>query len=271
MNFEPLDTESINRILHDNRFGKRIMYLPTTTSTNSEAKQLIEDGCEEGTVVVADVQTAGHGRLDRTWYSPPGGLWFSIVLKPEALEPQQLTLLSLMAGVAAAEVLNQQFQLDVQLKWPNDLLKSGKKLGGILTESVFSNTNLLGVVIGLGINLNQDKNELHEEIRSTAITLRSVLPDSNVISRENVLAGIISKLEKYYQMLNTGKVEELLTKWGTLSTTIGSRVKIELENGNYLMGLARGLDPNGALLIEADNGAVHTILAGDCIHLVREV
>ncbi|UCH88785.1 MAG: biotin--[acetyl-CoA-carboxylase] ligase [Thermoplasmata archaeon] len=265
-----LDIDLVQQNLTTSKIGKRIIHLATTPSTNTEAKELLAEGCEEGTAVVADVQTEGRGRLQRTWYSPPGGLWLSVILKPSGLQPEKLPLMSLAAGVAAAKSISSLYPVEVHLKWPNDILITSKKLGGILNEAVYSGTELDGVIIGMGLNLDLPLGDLEEDLQNTATTLRTELPESVEISNEKILAGILNHIERLYDLLISGKHNEIIKEWERYSTTIGSRVSVNLDGDNKLKGEAVGVDELGALMVKTDDGSIHTILAGDCLYLIEE-
>jgi BirA family biotin operon repressor/biotin-[acetyl-CoA-carboxylase] ligase len=262
-----LDTEQVRKMLNTKRLGKSIVHLPSTASTNTEAKALLEDGCGEGTVVISDIQTEGRGRLKRSWLSPKGGLWTSIVLKPKDLEPEKLPIISLMAGVAVAEILREQYMVNANLKWPNDILLKNKKLGGILSESIYSGKELAGVVIGIGLNLDFGISELDDELQETAITLKDVLQDDKEIHLESILASILTILETNYDMLLSKNVGPILNRWCALSTTLGSKVSISLESEDDITGTAESVNGSGALIIVKEDGSKHAVIAGDCIHL----
>ena len=262
----PLDIDLIKNNLDTRCFGKKIVHMTTVASTNSEAKRLIEEGVETGMLVVTETQTGGRGRLQRKWYSPPGGLWFSLVLRPGPVSKKAMPLVSLMAGVAVAEAFSDTAGLAVRLKWPNDILYQNRKLGGILTESVFSGNDLQGMIIGIGLNVLQEEKDFPKDLRSTAISLRMII-NRAAISRETLLAGIIKKLESNYDLLAAGCGREIMDKWQENASTLGSRVRIELENGSFFTGIAVGLDETGALMVRDDIGEIKKVIAGDCIHL----
>ena len=142
-----------------------------------------------------------------------------------------------------------------------------KKLGGILTESVFSGQDLGGVIVGIGLNVNQDLNEFPEELKKAAVVLRTAVNRSEQLSREIILAEILNNFEELYKKFKAGKEQEILNKWRSLSSTIGRKVTISLENDVDFIGTAVDLNELGELIVETENGKKQSIIAGDCIHL----
>ena len=154
------------------KIGERIHYVPTCTSTNDMAKDLADFGVPEGTVVLAEEQTSGKGRYRRHWFSSPGkGLYLSVILRPKQPE---ISLLTLSAGLAVAEALRDVLGVKVCLKWPNDLLWEGKKLGGILSESSYFGQKLNYVVVGIGLNISHSEEDFPPGLRDSAISLKQI-------------------------------------------------------------------------------------------------
>jgi len=156
--------------------------------------------------------------------------------------------------------------LAVRLKWPNDIVYGNRKLGGILTESVLKGNDLQGIIIGVGLNVLQEKHDFPDDLKSRAISLRMIIKKGD-ISREEVLADIINELKSSYELVIMGKSIELLDKWKANTSTIGSRVRIELEDGTFFEGTAEGLNESGALMVRDTGGRIRTVVAGDCVHI----
>ena len=229
----------------------------TTLSTMAEVGDLAESGAAEGSVVVAEEQTAGRGRVGRAWQSPrSAGLWLSILLRP-ACPPAELGWLPLVTGVAIVQALRSLTEIPLRLKWPNDIVFDEgaglSKVGGILAERLSD-----GVVVGIGINVNQDR----EELPPGGTSLR--LLGSNA-SREHVLVAVLGSFAQAYREWCAGR--EAADAYARLCVTLGSAVRVEGAGGT-LEGLATGLGPHGELLVTDVSGVTHAISAGDVL-LVR--
>ncbi len=239
------------------RFATRLTYLPTTDSTNAVAGELARTEPGEGRVVLADQQTAGRGRLGRTWVSPPGaGLYLSVVLRPS---PTTAPLLTLMAGVAAAEGIEAATGWRPELKWPNDLVVGRRKLGGILAEGSTGADGLQSVVLGIGINLQHAA--YPREIAGRATSLEAEL--GRPVERGAVFVEVLAALEHRYAQVSAGRRAGLLDDWRALAVSIrGRRVEWDDLDGGVRTGLSHGIDESGALLVRTDTG-IEKIVAGE--------
>jgi len=231
-------------------------------TTNIEANRLAREGRPQGTLVVADAQTKGRGRLGRSWVSPPGtGLYFSVVLRPTC-SPDRFPALTLAAGVAAASAI-QRVGLTPQLKWPNDILISGKKVGGILTEAVFDKKQIDFVILGIGINVNMAAETFPVSFRKQATSLRLSL--GKPVSRIALLQNLLIKLEHYYRLFSEGDFGSIIHSWSELDSTLGREVEVSLPESR-LLGVAEAVEPDGTLLVRDRSGHLHRIVAGDVVH-----
>jgi BirA family transcriptional regulator, biotin operon repressor / biotin---[acetyl-CoA-carboxylase] ligase len=234
-----------------------------TGSTNADLLEWAARGLAEGAILVAEEQTAGRGRLGRPWVSPPSAsLTFSVLLRPEAIPPARLGWLPLVAGIAAATAVRALTGLDARLKWPNDVLIGGRKLAGILAESLGS-----AIVVGIGINVSVDPEELPAGPGGLPAT--SLLAEGIPVERDVLLIEVLRSLGQWYKTLIQNPDTErtgLLAQYRKLSATVGHEVRVELPGGMTLSGLATDIDPNGHLLIEGDDG-IQAIAAGDVIHV----
>ena len=225
----------------------RITRLATTASTNDVAAAL-----EEGSVVVADQQTAGRGRRGRNWFSPPGsGLYVSVVLAPSrAADPRRATaLLTLAAGVAIAEALDQSAALHVDLKWPNDLYVGRRKLGGILAEAATTGGPIERVVLGCGVNIGRAA--YPPELANRATSIETEI--GRLVDREALLAASLGALARRYADLLAGRFGDILDAWrGRAPSASGSRVTWTSGAGP-LDGVTMGIDDDGALLLRIDD------------------
>jgi BirA family biotin operon repressor/biotin-[acetyl-CoA-carboxylase] ligase len=230
--------------------GNKFYRLTEVGSTNEYVKQMLPHA-PEGTVVVADTQTSGKGSKGRSWCSPEGGLWMSVLLKH-----QQNSLISLLAGVSICEALA-SYGIKTMIKWPNDVLLNGRKIAGILSEVVDDN-----VILGIGVNLNvrQFPEELKEKASSVFIETKKHLDTQTFYHK------LCKFLDTYYRFLKEDQIDALLSKWREYTLMCGRDVRIELP-GRLVVGKVLDIDQRGALIImRADYGIEH-ILAGECMLL----
>jgi len=245
--------------------GQEIYHYPEVDSTNNVAKELAEKGAVEGTIVIAESQRRGKGRRGKKWLSPSGGVWMTIILRPD-IPTSQAPILTLLTGVAVAETLNHECGLDVGIKWPNDILIGEKKVCGILTEASASKNGLDYVVVGIGIDLNVDVDEFPPDLRKGATSLKRELEEE--ISGEKVVQNFLLNFENLYQDFKEGRISEILKQWRKLSTTIGSTVEVE-KRGRKVQGEAVGITKDGMLILEMDDGSLRKIISGECTHFKR--
>ena len=243
------------------RLGAKLLVFDVLESSSQTLRELAADGEAEGTVVVAEEQSAGRGRLGRGWSSPKGGLWFSVLLRPP-VPPAEAPKLTLMAGVAVARALKDMPGLEARLKWPNDVLVDGKKLCGILAESR-GGENVEYVILGVGINANFLVSVLPELLRQSAITVREVL--RRTVDRHALLRAILRELETRYAPFCAGDHQSIIAEWKGLADTLGKPVRVETATG-IVEGTAEDIDAQGALVVRTAEGEV-TVPAGDCMHL----
>ncbi len=249
----------IKRHLNTLRLGKSIEYLARVDSTNRRAKEMGLQGALEGTLVVAEEQTRGRGRLDRQWFSPRGGIWFSILLRPD-LSPQQAPLLTLLTSLAGVKGIKNATGYSLYIKWPNDLFWQGKKAAGILTEINAEMDRINFVVVGVGINVNIRHDHFPEDISSEAISLMEEGGES--VSRPKLLATFLNEMEKMYDQAQLEGFKELIGEWKKYSTTLGKRVEVKTPRG-IIKGKAVDINEEGALMVEKEGGGVIHLLSGD--------
>lgn len=235
------------------RFGGRIVYLPSVGSTNEAAKEAARQGAREGTLVIADQQTSGKGRLGRPWASPSGaGIWMSLVLRPQA-PPYQAPRLTLVAAVAVGEAVRAVTGLDAGIKWPNDLQVGGRKFCGILTEMEAELDRVAFVICGIGINVNA----VPDQFRPGATSLKEEA--GRTLRRAPLVAAVLASFERWYDR----PFAEALSRWRELSITLGRKVSVvPAAGGSPVEGIARDVDEEGALLVEVD-GKVRRVVAGE--------
>ncbi|MSP40574.1 MAG: biotin--[acetyl-CoA-carboxylase] ligase [Deltaproteobacteria bacterium] len=245
-----------------NRIGGKFHYFFEIASTNSYARQLADSGAAEGEVVLAESQSHGRGRLGRHWQSPPYvNLYVSLILRPR-LAPVDAPQITLMAAVALAETVASFVTQAVTIKWPNDILIGGKKLAGILTEASCDSERLHYVILGIGVNLNYAIATMPEEIRQRATSIAHLT--GNTLSRESFLRRLIHDLDRCYGELERAGFAALARRWQSYFSLRDRRVRVELLD-QVTNGWARGIDRDGALLVEDDNGVIQRVIAGDVI------
>ncbi len=252
-----LDAAALKKKINGRKFGSKIFAFDTIDSTNNCARALAGCWAEEGTLVFAERQTAGKGRLGRTWQANPyENLTFSIVLRP-TLPPEALNLLPLYAAVAVAEAIEHETGLAVECKWPNDLLIGGKKSAGILLEGSMNENGLEYVVLGIGVNVNQT--EFAEDIAPRATSLK--VQSGREIDRVRLLREILRTLEIHYASIMKKGFHNLLPLWLSRTTMINREISVT-QDGNVITGIVKGLSPEGALVLDS-GGAEKTLFAGD--------
>lgn len=251
------ELDSIRNQLQVTRLAGKIIAHDELESTNDLAKTLLTQGEKEGTVVLADAQTRGKGRLGRSWYSEKGaGLYFSVILKPP-LPPEEFPHLTLLAAVACVTAINQLSPGRANLKWPNDILLNHRKLGGILCEHVVEGPKT-GAILGIGLNISQSR--FPEELQSIATSL--LIENQVHPERYQILPFIINNLDEEYQSLLEVGVAPLLERWRQNSAMLG--VPILLTQGaETFSGVAEDLDEFGRLVVLLDSGEQRAFEGGE--------
>ena len=251
----PLEIDSA---LHTETFGRHVVYLESTQSTNEEAKKIAREGAEEGTIVVAEEQITGHGRLARGFYGPfAKGIWFSLILRPKFF-PMEASKCTLLAAVGVCRGIRRMGLADAGIKWPNDILVHGKKLVGILTLMSASMEKIDYIIMGIGINTGIKKNEFPEDFREGAT---SFLNEGINVSRKDLLAAILGELEKEYSIAQDEGFDKVLDDWRALSVTLGQEVRVIFGDDSYT-GKAVDIDRDGCLLVNTGS-EVKRVIAGD--------
>jgi len=225
-------------------------------STMTPARRMAREGCPVFTVVTADRQTRGRGRLGRLWHSRPGGLYFTIVLRPD-LPPQLSSLTTFAAGLTWVELLEEDYGIAVGLKWPNDLIADERKLSGMLSEMEARGDRLTFVNIGIGINVNNDPGA--DEPGAVALSRLAGRP----LSRRELLENFLDRFEG--RMTDPDGLDHIIDEWRPYAVTLNRPVKI-VTTRETIAGVARDIDDTGALILELADGTRQRILHGDCFH-----
>jgi BirA family biotin operon repressor/biotin-[acetyl-CoA-carboxylase] ligase len=242
------------------------VHLSSIDSTNDEAKRRIESGMHDELLILADTQTQGRGRHDRVWYSPKGGLYFSLVIKP-VLNLESTPLLGLLCACAVAEALRLIGVDRTFLKWPNDVLIHRNKVAGILSEIVSLGPEEHRVIIGIGINQNTDTSVLPEGFRYSVTSILEHL--GHLTSPEELLCKILSLIDRLLQTTRSeGSFTCVLDTWRRMNVTLGSRIRVH-DGSTTFVGIAKELLPDGSLLVDTDDGET-TVTTGDVTHLRQD-
>lgn len=258
---EELDQISLNEIMKTQIMGKSIELHQVIDSTNNRARELALEGADEGTLIIAETQLEGRGRLSRSWISPRGkGIWMSLILKPD-LSPDQAPHITAIAAVAIRKALNRATGLDIGIKWPNDIIIDGKKVCGILTEMHADIDRIYYVVVGIGINVNMTQEDFPVELSSTATSLRIALGRN--LDRRQLIALIMEEIEEiYYTYLENRDFKQILDLCRQYSVTLNRPVKV-IGRDTSFEGFAVDFDEDGSLLVKKDDGNIIKVMSGD--------
>ncbi len=242
--------------------GQKIVSYEETDSTNDVATQLATQGMPEGTVVFAESQSKGRGRLGRSWVSPKGkSILMSVIFRPKLL-PSQASQVTLMSAVAVAKMIEKETGLAPQIKWPNDILIEGKKVAGILTEMQSETDQVRFLIVGIGVNITVPAESLPEN--ATSIYLETAYSVQRTAFRIQLAQELLRQLEAGYDLLHDGKWEAIQQEWQHRSFLTGKHVNVRCME-RQIEGTVTGLDPDGSLLVRLDHGLTERIVAGDVV------
>ncbi len=258
---ENMDPHEVAAHLVSSRIGKRIEFQKMTASTNADAFRLAEEGAAEGTVVLADAQSGGKGRRGRIWASPAGvNLYCSIILRPSIM-PHEAPQLTFLSAVAVARAIERTTKLTPEIKWPNDLLISGKKVAGLLNEMSAETDGVNFVILGIGVNLNMTAQQFPPDLRQPAT---SMLLESGVPIDRSLFAGImLTELDLLYSDFLTHGFTPVREEWQQRCNARGRRIQVTDSGTDGTGGLFSGIDSDGALLLRSDDGQLLRITCGD--------
>jgi BirA family biotin operon repressor/biotin-[acetyl-CoA-carboxylase] ligase len=252
--------DEIALMLRTRWLGRTLWAYRETDSTNDIALARAAEGAPEGAVVLAEAQRRGRGRFHRKWLSPPGAnILASVILRPE-LHPSLVSQLVIVAAVAAAESLRSQYDLDAQIKWPNDVHVGGRKIAGILAELSAEAEQINHVVIGIGLNVNMTRAELPRAVRAAATSVQIEL--GRAVSRLDVLGELLAHLERWYERWRRSAFAPVKARWAELSASLGHRVEV-VSGKTTVSGLVADLDDDGALMLRLDSGHMRKVASGD--------
>lgn len=240
--------------------GRTVYYCDSVSSTNNLAKELAGQGAADGTLVVAEEQTGGKGRLGRQWCSAKyKGSFFSFILFPP-LMPQEANMVTLITAVAMASAVRDETGVAAGIKWPNDLLVNGKKICGILTEMSAEMEKINYMVVGVGLNVNQEENDFPEEVSASATSLKDQTGSN--ISRVKLVQAFLLEFEKWYLLALENGFAPVLARWKEMSVSLNCPVRIHNPNSSW-DGWAEDIDSDGALLLRLPGGEIKRVISGE--------
>ncbi|MEN8904865.1 MAG: biotin--[acetyl-CoA-carboxylase] ligase [Clostridiales bacterium] len=245
--------------------GKNIIYYDEIDSTNIESKKMLQDGLEEGSIIIADKQTNGRGRMGRLWHSLPNkGIWMSIILKP-VICIEEVQKITLATAIAVAKALEKCLKIKAGIKWPNDILLDDKKVCGILTEMSAEVGRINYVIVGIGINVKHKKDDFAKDIIDRAISLESYLEKINsyeILDRNVIIKNILIEFDRVYKYILSFQTKKIIDIWKWYSITLGRDIKIIGENYKY-NGRAINITNEGKLVVKLDDGSIKEFISGE--------
>ncbi|PQP82002.1 biotin--[acetyl-CoA-carboxylase] ligase [Paenibacillus sp. PCH8] len=257
---DSIDATALQLALNTTVFGRKAVLLASTSSTQGDVLKLAEQGQGEGAVVIAEEQTVGRGRFGRKWFSPAGkGIWMSVLLRPD-LPLQNTPQLTLLTGVAVCRAVRACTGADAGIKWPNDLLIDGRKVCGILLESTVEDHQVRYCIAGIGVDVNFDPGDYPEELSTIATSLK--METGQTVDRTKLAAAILTELEQLYYLYQNEGFGVISALWEALSVSINREITVTNHQGT-IEGLAIGLDPSGALVVEKHSGEYVLVISGE--------
>ena len=248
--------------LETNLLGKRIYHFDTINSTQSFATELATKPQENGTIVIAEKQTQGRGRLGRKWTSPKGGIWMSVILRPE-FEVSLSTLFPMVSSLALAIAIEKVLKIKPQIKWPNDLTINDRKVAGILVDASIESGKIDYLILGVGINFKIDVKEVEKNIKNTGnyYGVDTLVTKDNKTNPARLVQVFLLELEKLYNLLSEGNSDYIIKQWTKRSSTIGKTISVTSSTG-LIHGKATKIDKDGALVIST-KGKTRRVFVGD--------
>ena len=261
------ETEYMNRNeildgLNTKTIGKELYLFKEVMSTNTVAKFLSENDVNNGTVIISEKQSGAKGRLGKSWESPLGGIWLSLVVKPN-VDHSKIPMITLATGVAVVKTLERIGIENAEIKWPNDVMINDKKVCGILTEAITKFNSIESVIIGVGIDANFDVNVLSKELQEGTTTLDIEL--GHRVDENEIIRFFLEEFEKIGTLFEDGKFEGILKEWRKYSYSIGKIVEVREPFSKSYDGYVLGISREGALVVEKIDGTLEKVISGECI------
>ena len=260
------ETEYMNRNeildgLNTKTIGKELYLFKEVMSTNTVAKFLSENDVSNGTVIISEKQSGAKGRLGKSWESPLGGIWLSLVVKPN-VDHSKIPMITLATGVAVVKTLERIGIENAEIKWPNDVMINDKKVCGILTEAITKFNSIESVIIGVGIDANFDVNVLSKELQEGTTTLDIEL--GHRVNENEIIRFFLEEFEKIGTLFEDGKFEGILKEWRKYSYSIGKIVEVREPFSKSYDGYVLGISREGALVVEKIDGTLEKVISGEC-------
>jgi BirA family biotin operon repressor/biotin-[acetyl-CoA-carboxylase] ligase len=249
-------------------FGKKVYYFDSIDSTQNQAMKMALDDENNGTVVIAEKQTNGKGRLGRKWISPRGGIWLSIILRPK-FDISVITLFPIASALALSDAIEKTLNIKSEVKWPNDITIKGKKVAGMLVDASIESNKIENLVLGVGINFDVDVKQIEKILKETPnfYGVASLSEQNNTIKPILLVQSFLVELEHMYNLLNAKESKKIIREWTKKSSTIGKDIEISTDEGK-IKGKAIKIDHDGSLVI-LENKKNRRITSGDITHIVK--
>ena len=263
-NTEKLLPWEIMKDLETEIIGKRVYYFEEIDSTQNFAQKIAFDKKENGTIVVAEKQTSGRGRLNRKWTSPRGGIWFSLIIHPK-FDVSNSTLVPIAGAVALAKSIKSILKIETSVKWPNDITLDGKKVAGMLVDASVQANNIEYLILGVGINFDIDAKKLEKRLMKSSnfYGVSSLRKKNDETPPKLLLNAFLLEFEKILLQLNNGEKSKIVKEWTKRADSIGEKIVINTSNGK-ISGIAQGIDNDGALKVKTSR-EIKKIFVGDVI------
>ena len=263
-NTEKLLPWEITRDLKTQLIGKRVYYFEEIDSTQNFAQNIAADKKENGTIIIAEKQTSGRGRLDRKWTSPKGGIWFSLIIHPK-FDVSSSTLIPILSAVALSKSIKSVLDIETEVKWPNDITMNGKKVAGVLVDASFQTNSIDYLILGIGINFDIDAKKLEKRLTKTPnfYGIDSLRGKEDKTPPKTLLKEFLLQFEKNLFQLDKGEKSKIIKEWTKRAAGIGEKITINTSNGK-ISGISQGIDNDGALKIKTKN-ETKKIYVGDVV------
>ncbi len=263
-NTEKLLPWEITRDLKTKLIGKRVYYFEEIDSTQNFAQNIAADKKENGTIIIAEKQTSGRGRLDRKWTSPKGGIWFSLIIHPK-FDVSSSTLIPILSAVALSKSIKSVLDIETEVKWPNDITMNGKKVAGVLVDASFQTNSIDYLILGIGINFDIDAKKLEKRLTKTPnfYGIDSLREKEDKTPPKKLLKEFLLQFEKNLFQLDKGEKSKIIKEWTKRAAGIGKKITINTSNGK-ISGISQGIDNDGALKIKTRN-EIKKIYVGDVV------
>lgn len=257
-----ISREKLMKDLNSDLFEDNVYVYKEVLSTNTLAKFFAEQGEVKNSIVISEKQTKGRGRLGKTWESPLGGIWLSLIIKPDDIEQSKASLITLATGVAVANTIRSFNIDDVEIKWPNDILIGGKKISGILTEATATLNTIKYIVIGVGIDVNFETENVSDDVQELSISLKEA--SGKKIEEVVVIKKFLEEFEKIFKEFENKNYESVLKQWRQQSYSIGKYAHITEPFDTSFDGYIIGINKEGALIVETADGSLQKVISGEC-------